>query len=326
MSKALGIDVAKQKLDVVLLDEHQHVHSDVFPNSAQGFHTLQSWLTKHSAVGASVCLEATGQYSEMVALFLHREGYPVSVVNPARIKAFAASRLSRQKTDQVDARLIALFSQTQQPLVWTPPDPAQRTLQALVRYLRHLKMIRQQEVNRLGAGVTDGGVIQGLQRHIVFLDQQIVDLNQQIETHLTAYPHLHQQFSLLNTIPGLGATSIATLLAEVTDIRAFDTAAQLAAYAGVTPRHHRSGSSVRGRTRISKCGNPALRAALYFPAMVALRHNPIIRAFGERLRANGVAPKAVVVAAIRKLLHLIYGILKSGQPFNPNYAIQGAPA
>jgi transposase len=326
MSKALGIDVAKQKLDVVLLDEHQHVHSDVFPNSAQGFRTLQGWLTKHSAVGASVCLEATGQYSEPVALFLHREGYPVSVVNPARIKAFAASRLSRQKTDQVDARLIALFSQTQQPLVWTPPDPAQRTLQALVRYLRHLKMIRQQEVNRLGAGVTADGVIQGLQRHIVFLDQQIVDLNQQIETHLNAYPHLRQQFSLLNTIPGLGATSIATLLAEVTDIRAFDTAAQLAAYAGVTPRHHRSGSSVRGRTRISKCGNPALRAALYFPAMVALRHNPIIRAFGERLRANGVAPKAVVVAAIRKLLHLIYGILKSGQPFNPNHGIQGAPA
>ena len=127
---------------------------------------------------------------------------------------------------------------------------------------------------------------------------------------------------LLGTIPGLGDSTIATLLGEVADILAFDSAAQFTAYAGVTPRQFRSGPSVRWRTRISKCGSAHLRTALYFPAMVALRHNPVVRAFGERLRANGLPPKAVVVAAIRKLLHLVYGVLKSGRPFDPNFSVQ----
>ena len=326
MVNALGIDVAKDKLDVVLLNEASQEHGGVFANHLKGFQQLQHWLNKRVEGELHVCLEATGQYGEAVAEFLYQAGDTVSVVNPARIKAFAASRLSRQKTDQTDARLIALFCQSQRPEVWTPPAPEQRALQAMVRHLHDLKAMRQQEDNRLTSGVSAAPILQALQQHIAFLDGQIADLECQIHDHVDHYPHLKQQRDLLDTIPGLGDLSIATLLAEVPNILAFDTAAQLAAYAGVTPRQFRSGTAVHRRTHISKCGNARLRAALYFPAMVALRHNPIVHAFGERLRANGLPPKAVVVAAIRKLLHLIYGVLKSGRPFDPNYSAQASIA
>jgi transposase len=320
MVNALGIDVAKDKLDVVLLLEVQQSHSGVFANSPPGFEQLQRWLGKRLNGSVHVCLEATGRYSDAPAEFLYLAGHTVSVVNPARIKAFAASRLSRQKTDQTDARLIALFCQSQCPEPWTPPAPEQRALQAIVRHLHDLKAIRQQENNRLTSGVSAEPVIQALQHHILFLDQQIAGLEGQIHDHLNQFPHLKQQRDLLDTIPGLGELTIATLLAEVPDLLAFETAAQLAAYAGVTPRQFLSGSSIHRPTHISKCGNARLRAALYFPAMVALRHNPIVRAFGERLKASGHTGKSIVVAAMRKLLHLVYGVLKSGRPFDPNYA------
>ncbi len=129
-------------------------------------------------------MEATGQYGDAVAAFLYAAGCTVSVVNPARIKAFAASRLSRQKTDQTDARLIALFCQSQHPEAWTPPAPEQRALQAMVRHLRHVKAIRQQEYNRLASGVSTEAVVHALQQHIAFLDQQILDLERQIHDHL----------------------------------------------------------------------------------------------------------------------------------------------
>jgi transposase len=319
MVNAMGIDVSKDKLDVVLLNAAQQTHSGVFANNAQGFEQLQRWLSKRRDGEVHACLEATGQYGEAVAEFLHQAGHTVSVVNPARIKAFAASRLSRQKTDPTDAKLIAHFCQSQQLEPWQPPVAEQRALQAIVRHLADLKAMRQQERNRLTSGVSTEPVVHALQQHIAFLDQQIADLERQIHDHLNQFPHLKQQRDLLDSIPGLGELTIATVLAEVPNILAFETAAQLAAFAGVTPRQFHSGSSVHRPTHISKCGNAHLRAALYFPAMVALRHNPIIRAFGDRLKATGHTGKSIVVAAMRKLLHLIYGVLKSGRPFDPNY-------
>jgi transposase len=320
----VGIDVSKDKLDVILLDEDQQYA--VFDNTRPGLQKLCRWLKKHASSPIHVCLEATGQYSDAPAEFLHQAGYPVSVVNPARIKAYADSRMSRPKTDKTDALVIALFCQTQQPTVWTPPPAEQQALKMMLRHLQDLKTMRQQEQNRRGSGVDTSVVCQALDQHIVFLTQQIADLEQAIRDHIDQHPSLKQQGDLLDSIPGLGDTIIAVLLAEIRDITAFDSAAQLAAYAGVTPHHYRSGSSVHGRTRISKRGNAALRAALYFPAMVALRHNPVIRAFGERLRASGHKGKAVIVAAMRKLLHLVYGVLKSRRPFDQDFALQAVTA
>jgi len=325
ISTHVGIDVSKAKLDVILLREEKQLHA-VFENTSTGWKKLQKWLKRHGCSQVHVCLEATGHYGDGIAEVLYAGGSRVSVVNPARIKAFASSRLSRQKTDKADAQLIALFCRSQLPDAWTPPDPAQHELRAMVRHLQDLKDIRQQQLNRLGASFSSPTVACSLQAHITFLEQQMSALEQLIADHIERHPTLKEQHTLLDTIPGLGTTTIATLLAEVPDIRAFDTAPQLAAYAGVTPRHHQSGSSVRRPTHISKQGNARLRTALYFPAMVAMRHNPLLRTFAERLRSTGHAPKSIIVAVIRKLLHLVFGILKSGKPFDPHYPTQTALA
>jgi transposase len=319
MTSYLGIDVSKGWLDVVLLREGLPSEKGQFDNSNQGFRQLQHFLKKRKVKALHACLEATGYYGAEAALFLHQAGYVVSVVNPARIKAYAESQLSRTKTDAADAALIADFCRTQQPAAWTPPPLEQQELQVLVRHLENRHDMRQQEVNRRQAGIPSETILKTLDEHIAFLDQQIADLLRLIHDHIDRHPHLRQQRDLLTSIPGIGDITAFKLLAEIVDVQAFDSARQLAAFAGLTPRERRSGSSVRGRTRLSKRGSPRLRSALYFPAIVAQRHNPILQAFAQRLLAAGKSKMQVVAAVMRKLLHLVFGILKSGHPFDPHY-------
>ena len=324
MTSYLGIDVSKATLDMLLLREGQSAEAAQFANSRQGLHSLGHFLKKRHVQPLHACLEATGSYGDELALFLHEAGYTVSVVNPARIKAYADSRLSRTKTDAGDAALIADFCRTQQPDAWTPPPPEQRELQALVRQWENLSEMKQQEVNRRQAGIPSSIVLQSLDAHIAFLDQQLTQLLRQIHDHVDRHPHLRQQRDLLTSIPGIGDLTAFKLLAEIRDIRAFDSAPQLAAFAGLTPRQRTSGSSVRGKPRLSKRGSARLRSALYFPALVAQRHNPILHAFAQRLLAAGKPKLAVLAAVMRKLLHLVYGILKSGRPFDPDFLTKPA--
>lgn len=319
MNAILGIDVSKAKLDVCLLRDGQRPVTGTFDNTASGCDQLIQWLIKRQATDLHACLEATGRYGDGVALALHEQGHTVSVVNPAQIKAYAQSQLQRNKTDRLDAALIADFCRKQQPPAWTPPDPALRELQALVRHYDDLKGSLRQHQNRLEAGSTSPLVIAHLQAQVTLIQQQMDEVRQQIDDHLDQHPDLKRQRNLLTSIPGLGNLTAAKLLAECRDVRRFNNVRQLVAFAGLNPRHRQSGSSVRGHPRISKTGSASLRAALYMPAVSALNHNPILRAFAERLRQRGLRGKAVVVAVMRKLLHLAYGILKSGQSFDPDY-------
>jgi transposase len=319
MISYLGIDVSKAWLDVLLLREGLPAEKGQFDNSQQGFRQLQRFLKKRKVKTLHACLEATGYYGAEATLFLHEAGYVVSLVNPARIKAYAESQLSRTKTDAGDAALIADFCRTQQAEAWIPPPPEQQELQALVRHLENLQDMRQQEVNRRQADIPSETILKTLDEHIAFLDQQIADLRQLIYDHIQRHPRLRQQQDLLTSIPGIGDLTAFKLLAEIVDIHAFDSARQLAAFAGLTPRERRSGSSVRGRTRLSKRGSPRLRNALYFPAIVAQRHNPILHVFAQRLLAAGKSKMQVVAAVMRKLLHLVFGILKSQHPFDPYF-------
>jgi transposase len=316
-----GIDVSKDKLDVHLLRASSPDSAD-FANTKTGWRSLAKWLKKRSSVSETwVCLEATGRYGEGVTAFLHERGYRLSVVNPARIKGYATSRLSRNKTDRVDAALIADFCRAQHadlPL-WTPPDPAQRHLQALVRQLQDLDKMRQQERNRLQAGETAPRVLQRIRDHIAFLDAQIEAVKAEIDQHIDQHPDLRQQSDLIASITGLGTLTAAKLLAEIRNIADFDNPQQLVAYAGLNPRQHRSGSSVKGHSRISKVGSPAIRAALYMPAVSAKNTNPVMQPLVQRLQQRGHCNMSIVVAVMRKLLHLIFGILKSGQPFDPHF-------
>jgi transposase len=315
----LGIDISKATLDVVLLRSGQGAQAAQYANTPAGHKKLAKWLRKRKAGQVHVCLEATGLYGDEVALFLHEEGHTVSVVNPARIKAYAESQLRRNKTDRLDAALIADFCRTQQPPAWEPPDPAWRELRALARHLLDLKDMRQQERNRLQAGVTSDTVRTTLQAHIAFIQQQIDDLEQDIRDHIDHHPDLKRQRDLLESIPGIGHLTASLLVAEIGDLRRFDHAGQVVAFAGLNPRHRRSGSSVHGQTPISKTGSATLRRILYFPAISARSHNALIAPWCEQLAARGKTKMQVIVAAMRKLLVIAYGVLKSGQPFDPNF-------
>lgn len=311
----LGIDVSKLKFDACLILPAGKLRHKVFPNNRAGFAQLSAWLAKHHAERVHACLEATGAYSEPLALHLHVAAHTVSIVNPARIKAHAQSNLSRTKTDKVDAALIADFCATKHPSPWQPPPAEARQLQALVRRLESLQEMRQMEQNRLDESRPTKRVAASLRQHLTYLDQEIAATQAAIDEHIDSHPGLRQQRDLLVSIPGVGETTAAKLLGEVLDIKLYKGARQLAAFAGLAPRLHESGTSVKKRAKLSKVGAPRLRKAFYFPAISALRHNPPIRALGERLKERGKCPMQIIGAAMRKLIHLAYGVLKSGEPF-----------
>lgn len=315
---ALGIDIAKATFQVALLRDGKLRHHS-FANNPQGFAQLQAWLNKLGLNHTHACMEATASYGEALAEFLYQAGHTVSVVNPARIKGFAQSELARNKTDKLDATLIARFCQQKQPEVWSPPPVEIKQLQGLVRRLEAVGEMRQRELNRLEAASNQALVRESLEKVINALDEEIARLRQLIKEHIDQHPRLRQERDLLLSIPGIGETTAAWLLSEV-QVTAYQSARAVAAHAGLTPRHHQSGASVAGPTRLSKTGNRRLRRAMYLPAVVAKRYNPIIREFCERLQQRGKRPMEIIGAAMRKLLHIVYGVLKSGKAFDPSLA------
>lgn len=315
----LGIDIAKLKFNVCLINLNGKLKHKVFPNTSTGFEQLRQWLTKQGVQRVHACLEATGTYGEALALFLHEAGHTVSVLNPAAIKAFAASRLSRTKTDRVDAELIARFCLAQAPVAWTPLPVEVRELQALVRRLEALIEMRVAEENRLSSGIAVDSVRQSVEALLAHLKEQIGRTEELIRQHINNHPRLKRQSELLDSIPGIAETTAARLLSEIVDITHYSSARQVAAYAGLVPRERQSGSSVRGRTRLSKIGNARLRRALYFPAITALRCSEFFQAWAEGLRARGKSKKSVICAVMRKLVHVAYGVLKSGKEFDPQW-------
>ncbi len=176
------------------------------------------------------------------------------------------------------------------------------------------------EVNRLEAGISAEAVRESLSEHIAFLDEEITRTEELIRSHIDQHPHLREQRQLLVSIPGIGETTAAKLLAEILDVKLYTGARQLAAFAGLVPRLHESGKSVKRKARLSKTGAPRLRKALYFPAIAAIKHNPTIKAMSVRLKERGKCPMQIIGAAMRKLVHLAYGVLKSGKPFDPALA------
>ena len=321
MPYSLGIDIAKDKVDVCLLDEEGQAGHETFANSKSGINKLQRWLKQHGAQRAHVCLEATGIYGDLVAQTLHQRGYTVSVVNPARIKAYAASQMQRNKTDTLDAGLIANYCRTQQPPAWTPLPSALKELQALVRHLDDLKQEKQRARNRLAAQNTSQAVARQLRAQITFLEKQMAQTEQLIRDHIDQYPDLKRQRDLLTSIPGMGDVTACHLIAELGDMGRFDHVREVVAFIGLNPRQHQSGKK-RTTHGISRMGRASLRAALYMPAVVAKRCNPLLKIWAEQLSQRGLTGKQVIVAVMRKLVHLAYGILKSGRAFDPHYGHQ----
>jgi transposase len=313
----LGIDISKLKFDVALVLLDGRFRHKVFPNTKAGFQQLSAWLTNHKVEQIHACMEATGTYSEPLALHLYEAGHTVSVVNPAKIKSYGQSHLSRTKTDKADATLIAQFCSERNPPAWQPLPQEIGDLQALVRRLESLQEMHQMEINRLEAGVSAERVRSSLAEHIAYLEQEIADTEAFIREHIDSHPSLREQRTLLLSIPGIGETTAAKFLAEILDVNLYQSARQLAAFAGLAPRLHESGTSVKKRARLSKVGTPRLRKALYFPAISAIRCNPQVKALSLRMKERGKCPMQIIGAAMRKLVHIAFGVLKSREMFKP---------
>jgi transposase len=318
MLPTLGIDISKDSFHVALSINHKLRHRR-FANRKEGFAELGVWLVKHKAIPVHACLEATGPYSEALALYLHEQGHTVSVVNPVQIKAFGQSELLRNKDDRPDAALIQRFCEKQRPPAWTPPPAHFRELQALTRHLENLVETRQQQLNRLETTTTKS-VRKSLRKLVTHLEAEIKRTEQQINDHVERHPDLKQQCQLLESIPGIGKRTATRLLAEIEDITQYKSARQVAAYAGLTPKNNRSGTK-RVPAHLSKTGNARVRKALFLPAMVAKQHNPIVRSFCQRLARYGKNKMQLVGAAMRKLIHIAFGVLKSGKVFDPNHEL-----
>jgi transposase len=324
----LGIDVAKLKLDCCLLLDDMGVKrkTKVVDNTTAGIAALLAWVAKQSVFVSlphlHVIMEATGVYHELAAQTLVKASVTVSIVNPAQVKDFRHGLAVRTKTDGVDSWVLARYGALLHPLSWTPPAPEARVLQALLARREALAQDLQRERNRqekAAATETPERICQSLTEGIAFLTKQLAQLEQDIDEHIKGHPHLQQDLALLQSIPAVGP-KVGSQLLSVLHSHDFASAEQVAAYLGLVPVERQSGSSVRARARLSKAGPPRIRAVLYMAAIVASRHNPHVKALYERLLARGKSKMAALGAAMRKLVHLCFGVLKTRQPYQANYA------
>jgi transposase len=314
----LGIDIAKKKFDVLLMLGDKTLKK-IFDNTPKGFRLLQGWLAGLKIARVHACLEATGPYSEPLAEFLFEHGHRVAMVNPFRIRSFADSDLKRNKTDPADARTIAEFCRAKKHHLqdWHPLAPEIKELRELSRRLSVLDRLLASEKNR-HESVRGTNVRSSLDRVIADLEKEIKCVEKLIKEHIKNNPNLRQQRDLLKTIPGIGEKTAQLLLAEI-EFWSFDSARDVAAYAGVSPRKSDSGTSKKS-TRLSKLGSGRIRKALFFPAIVAKKHNHVINTFARRLSENGKTKMQVIGACMRKLLHIAFGVLKNHRPFELNPA------
>ncbi len=234
----LGIDVCKQRLDVALLLGERCRHS-VFANTEAGFAELLSWLSQHRPgpeVPLHACMEATGNWGLDLAEVLHGAGMTVSIVNPSRVKAYGQSELARNKTDKLDAALIARFCRAHRPATWTRPAAHLRELRELMRGCDSLKAMRVQEINRQKSGTASATVATSIAAHLEWLDQQIEETTAVVRVVVAGDPVLERNHALMLTIPGIGPVTAATMLAEVPNS------------AGFTQRHWRPSPACRRRS------------------------------------------------------------------------------
>jgi transposase len=317
----LGIDVSKNTFDTNL-GAGTKARSKSFANSPAGWHHLIAWLGEHKIGQVHACLEATGRHGLGIALALHEAGHVVSIVNPAQIRDFARTKLGRNKTDQVDAVHIREYAELFKPRPWTPPSPA-------MRRLCELQTIRAGTVagltewnNRRGSGITDDLALSLAKTTIQHFTSQLVAVDQAIAETIDNDVELSAKRDLLVSVNGVGEALAGIVLAELPGPDILGSSAAVTAYAGLNPQQHQSGISVNRPVRISKIGNAVLRTALYMPALSAMRYNPAVAALVDRLKAQGrLKGKQIVIAAMRKLLVLCFGVLKTGKEFDPAMAM-----
>jgi len=300
-----------------------------FSNTAKGFQALGRWLGQHAACPwdqLHACLESTSRYGDALAAWLYRQGVQVSLVNPRRVRDYANSQLTRTVNDRIDARLIADFCASERGTLrqWEPLSPGHRQLQDFTR-ARHSLVVERDRFGNLLETAT-GPARKVFQKQLRALERQIQQLDKALKQFVQQElpPELRQQIQLAQTVKAVGFITAATVLAELPPLDKLSQADQAVALFGLDPLKKTSGT-LETRARLSRMGSRRGRRALYMPALCALRFNPIIRQLRSRLASKGRTGKYIVVAAMRKLLRLIFGVIKQGKPFDPNWSNPTAP-
>lgn len=324
--KYLGMDVSKEKLDCCLLGDANDTKrkTKVVANSVPGVTNLLAFVDKEGIARdeVHVVMEGTGVYHQLAAETLYDGGVRVSIVNPAQVKDFGRGLAVRTKNDSKDSFVLARYGALLQPALWTAPSAAARRLQAYIAREDAIKKDIQREQNRREKSVVGNApeeILASIDETVVFLERQLEAMRKKIRDHIRKHPDLHDDMKLLTSIPGVGP-EVAHRMLSVMHNHQFRAAEQLAAYLGLVPVERQSGTSLHARPKISKAGPARTRAVMYLPAVSAKRWNPHIRALAQRLEAKGKSPKAIVVAAMRKLVHLCFGVLKSRTPYAPDHA------
>jgi transposase len=326
-----GIEVSAQTLVVALGSAQGPASLREFPNTAAGHQDVLRFLER-AAGAVRVAMESTGLYGLDLALCLHQAGVALMVANPRAVRHFAQAMMQRSKTDLLDAEVLRQFAARMPFQAWRPPSAAALKLVAVARRLEALTNMLAAEKNRRHAASLSEAlpaiVRRDVERSIQTQQRAIERLTSAAQEFVLSDPDLARRYELLLSIPGFGVTSALHVLAELTLLPADLDVRQWVAQAGLDPRQHTSGSSVEKKPRISKAGNKHLRRALYMPALVAVRHDPHLRAFYEHLLARGKTKMQALVAAMRKLLHAIFGMFKHDQLFDGAkvYALVDTPS
>jgi transposase len=312
-----GIDVSARELVVAIQGQGP---VQIFANTRSGHQQLIGWLRRQGTC-VRACLEASGNYSLDVALALAAQpGMELGVANPRLARRFAESLGKRSKTDPVDARMLAEFAARMPFVRWQAPRRTALQLRSLVRTIAALTHIATQQKNREHAveasAVLAPVVARELARHTRYLEQRMAKLRQQAQRIVQRDPELQRRWQHLLSVPGIGEVSALQILGELAVLPPTLDARQWVAQCGLDPKRYQSGSSVQARPRISKAGNHYLRAALYMPALVAVRCDAAAGYFYRRLQERGKAKLSSLVAVMRKLLHGIYGMFRHHQNYD----------
>ena len=326
--KQVGIDVGHKELVVVVRVKGKNQKPKRFRNEAEGHLVLIQWLQGKGGP-MRVCLEATGIYHFDLAVALSKvRELELMVLNPKAARRFGEALMTRTKTDPVDAGVLAEYAERMEFVRWQCPADPVLTLRAFSRRIGALTKLKTQTKNQLHAaehcGFTPQAVLAQMQSMISDLDNQIRALQSHAATLIQAEPEIQEAFALLTSIRGIGERSAIQLMGELLVLPKDMNARQWVAFAGLDPRLVQSGSSVYKKPRISKAGNRYLRLALYMPALVAVHHEPQVRAYYQHLiQDQGLKKLQALCAVMRKLLHAIHGMLASRTAFDSDRFYKG---
>ena len=321
----LGIDIGSQTISAALIFKSQ-TYSLEIQNDESGFKKLQTWLeTRVSLLELHATMEATSVYWKAIAVFLHALSVQVSVVNPMQIKNFARSKLSRGKTDVLDAKLIAEFTARMQPVLWHPQTQAFEEIRGLTRALDNLKRSLRRESNQLHSVLRSTPRVEcvrvSLEFRIAFLKNQQAQLEVELERLILETPEVAADFALLKSIPGIGVVTASLLLAETRGCLKAFSGRGISAFAGLNPCPRESGL-MKGKAVLSGLGNPRLRRGFYMAALAASRGQNRFAQMNKRLREAGKPGKVALIAVAHKILMVCVAVVRSGMPFNPRFLEQ----